>query len=128
MFETYEISTLLSHSLLSSRMSRDFLAHLGTFSDNNSHSKPHETFIMLSHSCCLFFFFELLLKDSVKGVLTVAPGGESLPHCFNNICGSNNARRLNGIDGSQHPVASADIYSPLSLVPPGWMVMGRLPV
>lgn len=41
----------------------------------------------------LFFlppFLFLLLKDGVKGVLTVAPGGESLPRRFNNVCGSNN--------------------------------------
>lgn len=67
-----------------------------------------------------FFVGSCCLKDSVKGVLTVAPGGKSLLHRLNNTCRSNNVSHLNGIDGSHHPVASADIYSPsLFLVPRG---------
>lgn len=67
-------------------------------------------------SVFLSFFF--CLKDGVEGVLTVAPGGESPPRHLDNARGSNNVSRLDGMDGSHHPVASDDIPS-LSRVPRG---------
>lgn len=62
----------------------------------------HETFMKLSQSLWLLFLGwgeEMLppaafLKDSVKGVLTVAPAGESLPLHFNNTGGRSNASGL----------------------------------
>lgn len=97
--------------------SQDFPArHLSTFSGNNSHSSFMKDSLSFHRVCCC-------LKDSVKGVLTVAPGGESLPRRFNNTSGRNNVSGLNRKDGSHPPVASADIYS-LALVPQGDVQLG----
>lgn len=117
----------MKYLLSSSRMSRDFPArHLSIFSGDNSHC----SFIKLSQSLCLLFVVEggrdaaapgCFLKDSVKGVLTVAPAGESLPRHFSYTSGRNNVSGLNRRDGSHPPVASVEIFFPL-FVPLGWLV------
>lgn len=79
--------------------------------------KIHDAF----QESCLFppLFLELMLKDAVKSVLTVAPG-ESLLSIT--PAEAITLPRLDGIDRSHHTVASVDIYSP-SLVTLGGLEM-----